>query len=164
MTMNLIDISDTGRNILTTADIKKLDGFWNYDLRQQDYFCTALSVVIELQSSALTIAVGKTTLTLPVDWFVIVCDKMTGSIDTIKVHELTNTSFKLFVVGPKHHTVTETGYRVIEFDQSRTFFHPVLGKHQLLCTEVAPGKWVLVSPNDSYQKYLKNMALADFLM
>ena len=162
--MNLIDISDVGRTITSTADIKKLDGFWNYDLRQQDYFCTPLTVVIELQSSALTIAVGKTILKLPVDWFVVVCDKMTGSLDTIKVHELTNTSFRLFVSGPTHHTVVETGYRVVDFDQSTTFFHPVLGKHQLLCTEINPGKWILISPNDSYQKYLKNMALADFLM
>jgi hypothetical protein len=162
--MNLIDITDTGKTVSSAAEIKKLERFWNYDLRQQDYFCSQLTVVIELQSSALTIAVGKVTLKLPVDWFVIVCDKMTGSIDTIKVHELTNTSFKLFVIGPTYHTVTETGYRVIDFDQSTTFFHPVLGKHQLLCTEVNPGKWILVSPNDSYQKYLKNMALADFLM
>lgn len=162
--MNIIDISDTGRIIHAPADFKKLDGFWNYDLKQQDYFCSALSVVIELQSSALTIAVGKTTLKLPVDWYVVVCDKMSGSMDIIKVHELTNTSFMLFVVGPKHHTVTESGYRVVDFDQSTTFFHPVLGKHQILCTELTPGKWILVSPNDSYQKYLKNMALADFIM
>lgn len=162
--MNLIDINDTSHVVATTADIKKIDRFWNYDLRQQDYFCSPLAVAIELQSSALTIAVGKSILTLPVDWYVIVCDKMNGAMDVIKVHELTNTSFKLFVVGPTHHTVSELGYRVVDFSQSNTFFHPVMGKHQMLCTELIPGKWVLVSPSDVYQKYLKNMALADFLM
>lgn len=162
--MNLIDITDAGRQISSASDIKKLDGCWLYDLKQRDYFCTQLTVVVELQSSALTIAVGGQLTNLPVDWFVVVCDKMSGVIDTIKVHELTNTSFKLFVIGPKHHTVMESGYRVVDFDQSRTFFHPVLAKHQMICVEIGAGKWILASPSDSYQKYLKNMALADFIM
>jgi hypothetical protein len=162
--VNLIDIDDVSHPITTTDDIKQLNGFWSYDLKQKDYYNNPLTVAIELQSSALTISVSTHTLKLPVDWYVIVCDKMNGAIDVIKVHELTNTSFRLFVVGPTHHTVMEMGYRVIEFDQSATFFHPAIGKHQLLCTEIAPGNWILVSPNDCYQKYLKNMALADFLM
>ena len=135
-----------------------------YDFQKSDYVLLQICVGIELESSSLTVDIGGRQVHLPVNWFVIVCDKANGVMDTIQVHELTNTNFKLFVGGAKNHTVEETGYRVVNFSQSRTFFHPALTKHQLLCIGIDNEKWILTAPIDLYQKYIKHSTLYDFLL
>lgn len=162
--MILIDRNDTPHPISSLSDAKAMNGFWMYDLQRRDFFCNDLTAVVELQASAITIETESNQIHLPVDWFTIVCDKMSGAIDTIKVHEMTNTNFKLFVVGPKLHTVTEIGYRMVNFTQCRTFFYPVFTKQQLLCVAVTPTKWIFVTPNDTYQKYIKHANPADLLL
>ncbi len=162
--MILIDRYDVPHPINCLADAKTMDGFMYYDLQQRDFYSTNLTAIVEMQSSALTIEYDSNFIHLPVDWYVIICDKMSGSIDTIQVHELTNTNFKLFVTGAKVRTVTEVGYRVVNFDHSRTFFYPVCTKQQMLCVAISPSKWILSTPNDSYQKYLKHMCAADLMM
>lgn len=162
--MILIDRTDTPTPITCLADAKAMDGFWYYDLTKQDFFCGTLNTIVELHSSALTIAVGENMVHLPVDWFTIVCDKMSGMIDTIPVHELTNTNFKLFVFGPTHKVVTDSGYRVVGFDQNRPFFYPSFTKQQMLCIAATPTKWIYLTPNDNYQKYIKKMCPADLMM
>ncbi len=162
--MILLDSNDTPTPITNLADAKSMQGFWQYDLQRKDFFCSDLTAIVELQSSALTIAVNNNLIHLPVDWYTIVCDKMSGVIDTIKIHELTNTNFKLFVVGPKLHTITETGYQVVNFDHNRTFFYPTFLKHQMLCIAITPSKWIFLTPNDTYQKYIKHMSPSEFLL
>ena len=162
--MILIDSTDTPHPITTIADIKSMDGYWSFDLQKRDFFNNQLTTVIELQSSSLTFEIEGNFIHLPVDWFIIVCDKMSGAIDTIQIHEMTNSNFKLFTVGPKLHTVVELGYRIVNFDQSRTFFYPAIAKHQLLCVAVSPTKWVFTTPNDTYQKYIKHISPADLLL
>ena len=146
------------------TDAKNIDGFLYYDLQRRDYFASPISAVVELQSSALTLAINNNFLHLPVDWYTIVCDKMSGVIDTIQIHELTNTNFKLFAVGPIHHTVTELGYRVANFEQCKTFFYPMFTKQQMLCVAATPTKWILITPSDTYQKYVKHISPAELLM
>lgn len=163
--MILIDKSDIGHPISSIQDLKAMSqGFWNYNLKYQDYFCTPISVGVEMQSSSLTLDISGIQVHLPVDWHVIVCDKATCTMDVVKVHELTNSNFKLFVVGPKHHTVIDSSYRVVNFDHSRTFFHPSLTKHQVACIAISDTKWILISPHDFWQKFLKNMCPADLIM
>jgi hypothetical protein len=163
--MILLDKLDTPRPISTLSDLKAVsDGFWNYNLKHLDYFCSPITVGVEMQSSSLTLEIGGNMIHLPVDWHVIVCDKATCTMDVIKVHELTNSNFKLFVVGPTHHTVMDSGYRIVNFDQARTFFYPSLTKHQVMCIAISPTKWILISPIDFWQKFLKNMCPADLIM
>lgn len=162
--MILINRHDVPTPISCLSDAKKMDGFWYYDLQKQDFFCGNMTTVVELQASALTVSVDNNMVHLPVEWYTIVCDKMSGSIDTIPVHELTNTNFKLFVVGPTHKVVTETGYRVVNFDNCRTFFYPSFTKQQLLCIAATPSKWIFATPIDTYQKYIKRMCPADLMI
>lgn len=141
-----------------------MDGFWLYDLPRRDFFCNDFAAVVEMSTSAITVEIESNSVHLPVSWYTIVCDKHTGAVDTIQIHELTNTKFKMFCVGPKLKTVTETGYRVTNFIQSRTFFYPVFSKQQLLCVAITPSKWIFVTPNDTYQKHIKHISPAELMM
>lgn len=162
--MILLNEFDQPTPITTIEDARQLKHFWMYDFQQADFMLTPLTTIVELASSSLSIESCGNSIHLPVDWYAIVCDKMTGSLDTIAVHELTNTNFRLLTTGPSIRTVTEVGYRVVDFAQSRTFFHPSVAKHQLLCVAVSPSYWIMVTPHDSYQRYLKHTHTGDFFM
>jgi len=162
--MILIDRHDVPVHISSLADAKKMDGFWSYDLQKRDFFCNELTTIVELQSSALTLEIAGNFVHLPVDWYTIVCDKMSGAIDTIQIHEMTNINFKLFVVGPTLRTVNELGYRVVNFDYRRQFFYPVITKQQMLCVAVTPTKWIFATPADTYQKHIKNISPSELMM
>jgi hypothetical protein len=162
--MILVDENDSPQPITTLTDAKNIKRFWLYDCQKHDFFLAPLTTIVELNASALTIEAQGNFVHLPVDWYTIVCDKMTGTLDTIQTHELTNTNFKLLTTGPKIRTITEIGYRVVNFEHSRVFYHPLLTKHQLLCIATSPSKWIFASPNDLYQKYLKHASPGDFLM
>ena len=162
--MILLDPYNTPHHISSLTDVKNMNGYMYYDLIETDFFPGRTTAVVELQSSSLTIEVEKNLIHLPVNWFVVVCDKATSQLDTIPVHELTNTNFKMLGTGPKVHVVTEIGYRVVNFDHDRTFYYPIFTKFQLLCVAVTPSKWILISPNDTYQKYLKHLCIADLML
>jgi hypothetical protein len=162
--MILVDETDQPRPIADLSDAKQIKNFWLYDFQKGDFILTPLTTIVELRSSSLTIEAYGNFVHLPVDWYTIVVDKMTGTVDTIQTHELTNTNFRLLVTGPKIRTITEIGYRVVNFDHIRTFYHPIMTKHQMLCIAVSPSKWVFATPNDLYQKYLKHASPGDFLM
>ncbi len=137
--------------------------FWILDLSIMDFTLTPLLMLEEVISPGIQIRILGFEFVLPASWSILVYDQDTTQLDVVQLCDVGGRSFTAFVYGPNKTfplpaTITATNY----FPE---FAHvgPSLNKHQMIAAAVSEDQFVLVSPSDSFNKYLKNATIGDLI-
>lgn len=157
-------ILDENDQAIVLHDIKApvpIDYFWCFDLNMFDFTLTPLSVLTEIIGPGLNLLINGFSFWLPSSWHVLVYDEENCMLDICKSSELPWKGFTAVTYGQSETMVTPSHIRVIDYKPKISIVGPALNNYQMLCHPISPTKWVIVTPNDVYNKYLKMRTTGD---
>jgi hypothetical protein len=140
-----------------------VDYFWVLDLALMDFTLTPLATLEETISPTMVVEVGGFQFELPTNWNIVVYHRDTSQIDVVSIGETAGHQFTAFTYGPSKAKPTPSLITVVNYFPGKSCVGPLLNKHQMLCHPISADEWVMVSPNDSYNKYLKNCVVGDII-
>ena len=136
---------------------------WVLDLALMDYALVPFNILEEITCSSITLEIFGFEFTLPSNWYVLIYDEETTQVDVVQVSELAGSEFNALIYGPKMTKPSPGKIRVVDYHAQFPNVGPSLNKHQMLCHPVASNAWISVSSTDVYNKYLKDVVLADIV-
>ena len=136
---------------------------WVLDLDIMDFTLSPITILEEVTCPTFIINILGFEFPLPVNWYVIVYDTDTTQVDVVRVSEIAGHPHTMMGGGPDVSRVFPVSATVDRYLPRFKNVSPTLNKHQMLCHPVAPGYWISVAPTDSYNKYLKDKIVGDFL-
>lgn len=139
------------------------DYFWVLDLAIKDFTLAPLTMLEETTGPAITLNIQGFEFTLPAKWGILVQDHDTTFLDYIEVSNIPGRDFTAMVYGPDMARPNVANVSAIDFHPNHVAVSPSLNKNQMLCHPIAPDKWVMISPSDPYNKYLKNALKGDIV-
>jgi len=137
--------------------------FWTLDLLFKDFKLSPLTILEEYTAPALLIETGNCIITIPTNWKILIYDEGTSYLDVIEVYELTTNKFKALVYGPDCFKCQGTFLKVIDYTPSTIVVTPGINKHQMLCYPITDTSWIIITPNNIYNKYIRYMAVGDII-
>lgn len=139
------------------------DYFWVLDLQLLDFILAPVLILEELLCPSIAIEVGGSTFSVPAKWNILVMDDDTSQLDIVEIYKLAGNPFNAMVYDTEKHTAHGSRVRVMDYAVERHNVNPSLNRHHMLCHPIGPVHWVCLAPNDSYNKYLKNLVIGDIL-
>ena len=137
--------------------------FWVMDLNIFDYTLTRLCMIEEATTPVFLVNIGVVNFIVPTSWYVMVFDDETSQIDAVSFSELTGKDHTVLVSNSNSLQPTGINMRIIDYKSSDKIVYPTLLKHQMLCHPIYEQMWINISPNDVYNRYLKNKFIGDLL-
>lgn len=137
--------------------------FWVLDLELRDYMLAPLVVLEEIQCPSIALQIFGFSFIVPANWGVLVYDEETTQLDIIESRNLAGKEFTALVYGAKMNLPQPGVISVVDYNPNFHNVAPSLHKHQLLCHPISPTAWVNIAPSDSYNKYLKDIIVADLV-
>lgn len=137
--------------------------FWVLDLQMLDFTLTKLEILEETFSPSLEIEVEGFSFYLPTQWNVLIMDEETSQLDVVSVDDLSGRPFKVVVYDNDRNSATCKPVRVLNYNSDEHYVNPSLNRHHMLCHPISQSKWICIAPNDSYNKYLKNLVIGDII-
>lgn len=139
------------------------DYFWVLDLDIMDFTLAPLFMLEETISPHHTLNIHGFSFKVPTPWHILIYSDETMEVDTVPIKKLSGKDFTSFISGFNSPTVIPGIIKVIDYQTEDISFGPSLNKNQMLCHPIAPDLWVLLSPSDMYNKYLKDCAVGNIL-
>lgn len=137
--------------------------FYILDLNILDYKLTPFMMLEEINSPTIEIKIYGFRLKIPSFWNILIVDPENMSLDVIPVNELSGRDFNVFAYGFDSPLVETPFVNVTNYLPNYKIISPSLHKHQVLCHPISPTKWIHLTPNDVYNKYLKNIMCGDII-
>jgi hypothetical protein len=137
------------------------DHFWALDLNIKDFTLTPLTMLEEIVCSTVVIRVEEFDFAVPANWNILIFDEETSQLDVVEIHNMSGKQFSAFVFGPNMSNVRPAKVSLLNYLPEHKNVAPSLNKHLLLCHPIGPDAWINIGPNDSYNKYLKDMTIGD---
>lgn len=139
------------------------DYFWVLDLQLLDFTLAQTLILEELSCPSIAIEIAGSTFSLPAKWNILVVDEDTSQLDVVEIKKLAGHQFNALVYDPTRHMAEGFPIKVVDFSGDHHNVNPSLNRHHMLCHPIGQTQWVCLAPNDSYNKYLKNLAMGDIL-
>lgn len=137
--------------------------FWALDLTMRDFTLTPIELLEELPCPSLALVVDGVTVSIPSSWMIMCVDKETSQIDLIDVHETAGRHFFAAVYDNSNHRIDAKPITVVDYSEEDIHVYPMINRHHMLCHPISHNSWIMVSPNDTYNKYLKNCLIGDLI-
>lgn len=137
--------------------------FWILDLQMLDYTLTPLEVLEELFCPSIALEICGFQFSVPTSWNILVVDDETSQLDLVTVKDLAGKPFDAMVYDHERNLPTGERIRVVDYTSEDHNVNPALNRHCMLCHPIGPTKWINIAPNDSYNKYLKNLLVGDIV-
>lgn len=137
--------------------------FWVLDLQQLDYTLTPLEVLEELWCPSIAVEIEGFQFSLPASWNVLVLDQETSQLDIVAIKDLAGKPFEAMVFDYERNKARGSVIKVVDYTSESHNVNPALNRHHMLCHPVGPNTWVTIAPNDSYNKYLKELVVGDII-
>lgn len=136
--------------------------FWVLDLEMQDYTLAPLQVLEETTCPTVTLRVDRgVEFNLPANWYILICDEESGQLDVVQLSNAAGEDFSAVVFGTDCNMMKTIRISIVGYSASYVNVGPSLNKHQMLCHPINPKLWINVSPNDPYNKYLKDLTAGE---
>ena len=145
-------------SVLAPTDV---DLFYVLDLEQIDFMVTHLLTLEETISPAFHVQINDFIFYLPTSYHILVYSEETSQVDTVKIHELTNTEFSIFSYDNETDRVKPVHMKLLDYIPSYKFTSPMLNKNQMLCHPIAPNQWINITAFDQY-KMINGLLIGDF--
>jgi len=137
--------------------------FWVLDLEIRDFTLSPFLMLEETVAPHSTLEVLGFQFSLPTTWHLLSYSEETMDIDTVPVKALSGKNFTSFVHGFDASMVIPGKVKIVDYQVEDVSYGPLLNKHQMLCHPISPETWVIVSPSDVFNKYLKGCTVNDML-
>ena len=147
-------------NVLTPTHVEY---FYTLNLDIIDVTLTPLLALEEIMSPAFVVKIDNFTFHLPTSYHILVYSDETSQVDTVKIHELTNTDFSVFGYNSKTDKVKPIYMQIIDYIPEHKFTSPLLYKNQMLCHPISPDCWINITPFDQF-KMITNKVIGDFMI
>ena len=134
---------------------------WTLDLSIMDFTLAPLVMIEELICPAIQILIQGFEFILPANWNILVYDSETSQLDIIQVCDTGGREFTAFVYGPNASFPTPGIITATNYHPVYTHVGPSVNKHQMIAAAIGPEQFILVSPFDGFNKYLKSAAIGD---
>ena len=139
------------------------DYFWVLDLAERDFKLNPLFTLEEFWTPVIEFNVLNYVLEAPADWNILVYSPETSQVDLVLVSELTKGGYCAFVFDHTRNRVVENKVKVVGYSANRAFHTPSFNKSNMICHPIGPDQWVLLAPADTFNKYIKDTLVGDFL-
>ena len=117
----------------------------------------------EIVCPGMQICVRGFEFILPASWNILVYDQDTSQLDVIQVCDTGGREFTALVFGPDKTAPVASKISATNYYPEITHVGPSLNKHQMIGAAVSPEEFVLVSPSDGFNKYLKDLTVSDLI-
>lgn len=138
-----------------------VDYFWSLNLSLMDFTLSPLSMMIETQGPALQLRSNKFNFWIPASWYVLIFDSENSILDICTADELAWKDFSAVTYGNKQLMITSTMLSIVDYDPDRIIVSPALNNDQMICHPISPERWISITPNNVYNKFLKNKTIGD---
>jgi hypothetical protein len=136
---------------------------WILDLSILDFTLAPLIMLEEVVCPAIQLQVRGFEFALPASWNILVYDQETSQLDTVQLSDTGGREFQAFVYGPKKAFPIPGIISATNYYPEFVHVGPSLNKHQMIAAAVGPDEFVLVSPSDGFNKYLKSASISDLI-
>ena len=107
------------------------------DKENADYIFVQLVFLESFNSPAAVLKIGKNTITVPLDWSIIVCDPMVGDPEVLPITSINDRGFNAFVFNPLTGFVPSfTEVEIINIYQEMKWYFPKLKYGHILCVPI----------------------------
>lgn len=137
--------------------------FWILDLQMLDFTLTTLDVLEELFCPSIALEIDGFQFSVPASWNILVVDDETSQLDLVAVKDLAGQPFEALVYDHERCSADGQLIKVVDYTSECHNVNPSLNRHCMLCHPISESKWVNLAPNDSYNKYLKNLLVGDIM-
>lgn len=137
--------------------------FYTLNLDIIDVTLSPLLALEEIVSPAFLVEINGFSFYLPTSYHVLVYSDETSQVDTVKIHELTNTDFLVFGYDSITDKVVPIKLKIMDYVPEYKFTSPLLYKNQMLCHPISPNRWINITPFDQY-KMITNKVIGDFMV
>lgn len=161
----MLIVDDRNKSVMIDSLQTKLSSthFWVLDLQMLDFTLNPLTILEERWCQCVAIEVENFVFSIPATWHVLISDEDTSMLDVVKVEQLSSKRFELVVYDNEKSFTHVSPARVVDMSTDEPVYNPSLNRHHMLCHPIAPSRWICLAPNDSYNKYLKNLTLGDII-
>lgn len=136
---------------------------WILDLTMLEFTLAPLLMLEEIICPAIQLRVRNFEFILPASWSILVYDQDTSHMDVVQLSETCGREFTSFVYGPNKSFPIPSRVIVTNYYPEYRHIGPSLNKHQMIGAAVSPDEFVVVSPSDGFNKYLKNATIGDLI-
>lgn len=137
--------------------------FWVLDLELLDFTLVPFLMLEETVSPHSTLEVLDFQFSVPTTWHILSYSEETMTLDSVPIKSLSGKNFTSFVYGFKTALAIPGKIKVVDYQVEDISYGPSLNKHQMLCHPISPENWVIISPSDVFNKYLKECNVNDIL-
>jgi hypothetical protein len=136
---------------------------WVLDLNLLDFTLAPILMLEEVVCPSVEVLINGFQFILPASWFVMVYDKETAQLDVVALADAAGKQFTALMYGPKMSAIAPATITVTNYFSEHKNTGPGLNKQQMLCHPVGPNEWIVISPSDCYNKYLKDIIVGDLI-
>lgn len=136
--------------------------FWVLNLVMRDFTISPLVTFEEITcKSAYILEINETIIQIPDYWNILIYSEETSQLDIVDIETFTTKNFKPVVFNFKKNRIDEVYYKVIDNIKNIKIQTVTIPKTCMLCHPIDIDKWICLSPNDNYNKYIKDGLLGD---
>lgn len=111
------------------------------DKDNADYIFVPLVFLESFNSPAAVLKIGKCTISVPLDWSLIVCDPTVGDPEVLPITSLNDRGFKAFVFNPISGFIPSfTEVEIVNIYQDMKWYFPKLKYGHILAVPLSEGK------------------------
>mgnify|MGYP001564640052 FL=1 len=110
------------------------------DKDNADYIFVPLVFLESFSCPAAVLKIGKYTVSVPLDWHLVVCDPMVGDPEVLPITSLNDRGFKAFIINPINGFMPEfTEVEIVNIYQDMKWYFPKLKYGHILCVPLEEG-------------------------
>lgn len=137
--------------------------FWALDLKMQDFTLAELKILEELHAPSIVVRIDGFAFPLPASWNILAMDPDTCQLDVVEVANVAGKEFYAMVYDNDRGMAKPAMIQAVDYLPNHHHVNPSLNRHHMLCHPISQNSWINVAPNDSYNKYMKNMVVGNLL-
>lgn len=144
------------------SQLLKCGYMWQLELTPPvDYTLSEIRTVEQSTAPAVELLIRGVIITLPANWYVLVCDPHTCQLDVVLAGELSNNTYSAVVYGPNRNAATTSPIVVVNYVPYAQHIYPTFNRSAMLCYPLSPDEWINASFSDTYNRFVRNMCFAD---
>lgn len=134
---------------------------WVFDASILDFKLMKVVALEEIVTPGIEVMINRFKFVIPAKWNIMVADMETTQVDCIEAKNLAARDFSALALGPTALTHQLPVITVTNYFPQYKIVTPIIGKTHMLCHPIASNFWIAISPNDLYNKYMKNVLIGD---
>lgn len=136
---------------------------WALDLDNLDFTLQPIYVLEEFNSPAVEVAVRNARFYVPSMWNILIFDRDTAQLDAVPLAECAGREYTAFVYGPTKTIPRAETIFITNYHADRKTVTPLINRQTMLCHPISESEWVVITPAEVYNRYLKDMQVGDLI-